>query len=488
MTSPNSSVETQSEILAQTESVCPECLQRIPALRVLRGENVYLEKACPEHGFFRTVVWRGEPGLKKWVRPKKPAAPLNPFTQVQQGCPYDCGLCPDHQAHTCCILFEVTQRCDLRCPVCFANVGHQIPYDPDLSTLEQWFKRLLEAGGPYNIQLSGGEPCMRNDLPEIIKIGRSLGFTYFQLNTNGLRIARDEKYLEALVQAGLKAVFLQFDGTEDSIYQQLRGRKLLEEKIKAIQHCASQDVGCVLVPTLVPGVNSENLGKIIELALHYHPSVRGVHIQPISYFGRYSDIVGISPSNMKHASKPTDISDSQRITIPEVIRAIEEQTQGSIKSENFRPPGAENAMCSFHGNFIRMPDGELRSLTHHNPTSSCCCKTEDAAEGVVRLRSFVARQWSYPKTNLQLPITESPSLGEWDILLERSITHSFCISGMAFQDAWNLDLERLRGCCVHTISADGRIVPFCAYNLTDRSGRSLYRNNFPNQSHSKMIV
>jgi uncharacterized radical SAM superfamily Fe-S cluster-containing enzyme len=292
-----------TEILSNTESVCPECLDRIPAVRVLRGEDVYLEKTCPEHGEFSTVIWRGKPDFTSWVRPKIPSFPKNPFTGVNRGCPYDCGLCPDHRQHTCCVLLEVTHRCDLHCPVCFADSGNDRHTDWSMSEIANWYERLMASGGPFNVQLSGGEPCMRDDLPEIIRLGRSYGFTFFQLNTNGLRLSHDNDYIEELRAAGLSTIFLQFDGTHDVIHKQLRGRELVDKKMAVIERCAELDLGVVLVPTLVPGVNTKDIGNIIHLALEHMPTVRGVHFQPISYFGRY----------------PVSPNDAMRITIPEVM-------------------------------------------------------------------------------------------------------------------------------------------------------------------------
>lgn len=451
-------------ILSETESVCPECLARIPAQHVARGEDIYLRKTCPDHGEFSAVIWRGQPAFASWARPKLPSYPEAPFTAADQGCPYDCGLCPDHRQHTCSVLLEVTAACDLGCPVCFADAGHHPAADPDLTTLAGWYRRVRDAGGPFNIQLSGGEPCLRDDLPEIIALGRSLGFTFFQLNTNGLRLARDPDYLRRLQEAGLSTVFLQFDGTRDAIHARLRGRALADQKQAAIENCIRQGVSVVLVPTLVPGVNTDDIGAIIEFALRYAPLVRGVHFQPISYFGRYD--------HGRHA--PTD---HERITIPEVISAIAAQTHGAIRRESFRPPGCENARCSFHGNFVVMPDGQLIPLTTHAAAQSCCTPGP-AKEGAARAREFVALHWSTPVQPAATPaqVAFQPSLGGWDAFLERAQTHAFCISGMAFQDAWTLDLERLRDCCIHVLSSDGRLVPFCAYNLTARGGRALYRN------------
>jgi 7,8-dihydro-6-hydroxymethylpterin dimethyltransferase len=460
-----------SRILSQTESVCPECLRRISAARIERDENVYLEKDCPEHGHFSTVVWRGKPAFSSWVRPKTPSFPKHPFTEVRLGCPYDCGLCPEHEQQSCCVLLEVTQRCDLHCPVCFADAANKsqrgLPPDLTMGEIDDWYKRLLEAGGPFNIQLSGGEPCVRKDLPDIISLGRSHGFTFFQLNTNGLRLAGDSAYLAELKSAGLSTVFLQFDGTTDVIYQRIRGRALFEKKMAVIEHCAEQGVGMVLVPTLIPGINTQDIGNVLRLALAHMPTVRGVHFQPISYFGRYE----VAPVPGRGPQEPRD---EDRVTIPEVIRAIEEQTEGLFQSSALCPPGGENAQCSFHGNYVLMPDGALKALTRHKE-EACCCTPTPAAEGAVRSREFVAEHWSAPIAMMDIPVFGGPSLGEWDVFLERKRTHTFCVSGMAFQDAWTLDLDRLRDCYIHTASPDGRLVPFCAYNLTDRQGRSLYR-------------
>jgi uncharacterized radical SAM superfamily Fe-S cluster-containing enzyme len=447
-------------VISMTESVCPECLAKIPAERIARGGDIYLRKICPEHGAFETVIWRGSPAYTTWEKPKIPAFPANPFTLVEKGCPYDCGLCSDHRQQPCCVLLEVTQRCDLGCPLCFASSGKSLEKDPDISVIESWYKKLLEAGGPFNIQLSGGEPCMRDDLPEIIALGKSKGFAFFQVNTNGLRLAKDANYLLRLKEAGLSTVYLQFDGTEDKINEKIRGQKLLSEKIAVIEHCAELQIGIILVPTIVPGINDTNIGEILRFALKYHPAVRGVHFQPISYFGRYPN----APQN------------SDRITLPEIIRSLEAQTNGLIRIENFKPSGGENAHCSFHGNFVVMPDSSLKPLTRHEP-QSCCCESASAQEGRIKAQAFVARNWAAPAIEKSAASSAGFSFGEWDTFLTRARTHIISISGMAFQDAWTLDLDRVRECYIITVSPDGRLIPFCAYNLTSRGGKTLYRND-----------
>jgi uncharacterized radical SAM superfamily Fe-S cluster-containing enzyme len=456
---PEQIMKPDPKVISTTESLCPECLERIPADLILRDGDTYLRKSCAEHGPFETVIWRGSPTYESWEVPKIPTYPEKPFTAVEKGCPYDCGLCPDHQQQPCCVLLEVTQRCDLGCPLCFANAGCSTEDDPDLPTIRFWFQNLMTAGGPFNIQLSGGEPCLREDLPEIITLGKSLGFTFFQVNTNGLRLASDINFLKKLKDAGLSTVYLQFDGTHDVIYEKIRGHKLLLSKIAAIENCAKLQIGVVLVATVVPGINNPELGNILKLALQYHPMVRGVHFQPVSYFGRY----------------PRPPQNQDRITLPEIITLLEEQTEGLVKKENFKPSSGENAHCSFHGNFVVMPDGSLKPLSHHEP-GSCCSKPMTAQEGRIKAQTFVSRMWAAPPADAPTQ-TNIPNLGEWDIFLARARTHMFSISGMAFQDSWTIDLERLRDCYILTVAPDGRLVPFCAYNLTSQQGKALYRGN-----------
>ena len=441
----------------KTASVCPVCLQRIPAERVFYEDEVYLEKTCPDHGFFKTILWRGEPAYPTWFREKIPNHPDHPFHQPQKGCPFDCGLCASHRQEPCCVLLEVTQNCDLACPVCFASAGGQKSVDPGLNVVQTWYQRMLDAGGPFNIQLSGGEPCTRDDLPEIIRMGKSLGFSYFQVNTNGLRLSTDVDFLRSLKTAGLNVVYLQFDGTNDQIYQTIRGRVLLQHKIRCIQNCADLRIGVVLVPTIVPGVNDRDLGGIIRFALDHQPAVKGIHFQPVTYFGRY----------------PQPPENADRITIPELLRGFEEQTDGLVHYTDFHPKGSENSYCSFTGNYLIQPDGSLQFI-QSNETSCGCHKADDAKASVKRARDFVARHWVYHEPPSQSSST-TYSLGGWDQVLERARDHHFSISGMAFQDAWNLDLELLQDCCIAIAAPNGDLVPFCSYNLTNTQGQTLYR-------------
>ena len=208
-----------------TESVCPVCLRRIPAEYVLDPAeegipSVLLRKECPEHGVFSVPVWRGMPDFRSWVRDKTPSHPRHPFVERERGCPFDCGLCPDHAQHTCTGLIEVTGRCNLRCPVCYASAGEQVAPEPSLERIAFQMDRLRQASGACNVQLSGGEPTVRDDLPEIIHMAKARGFALIQCNTNGLRLGTEPGYAVSLREAGLDSVYLQCDAADDAAHEQ----------------------------------------------------------------------------------------------------------------------------------------------------------------------------------------------------------------------------------------------------------------------------
>jgi len=464
---------TDAVTVSNTESICPVCLRRIAAERVAEGDAVYLRKSCPEHGEYKTIIWRGLSTYKSWGDGNRaPSRPLVCGSKIDKGCPFDCGLCPDHRQHTCCVVLDVTERCNLACPVCFASAGASGRPDPGVDEIEGWCRSLLASGGTFGIHLSGGEPTVRRDLPEIIRKIRALGFSYIQLNTNGLRLGAEENYAGELKDAGLSCVFLQFDGSTDEVMQQIRGRDLLKTKLAAIHNCGAHELGVVLVPTLIPGVNTGEIGAILRAAISLAPAVRAVHFQPVSYFGRY----------------PNTPRDADRITIPEVIQMIDEQTSGQFPAAHFYPASGENPYCSFHGKFWLYPDGKIVPAARP-AVVSCCGSVSDPAlvqlgtvnqtpgEGARRAQRFVAQHWKFPAGTPSPSCENSGQFGvaSFDEFLAEK-KNTFCISGMAFQDAWNLDLERLRECFLHVLSPEQQLVPLCAYNLTACNGRTLYRS------------
>jgi len=438
-------------VFGKTESVCPVCLRVLEAKYRSDESGVSLDKRCPEHGPFSALVWEGDlRSYFAWNSDNGAAEAPVDARGAEKGCPYDCGLCEEHRSKGCCVLLELTSRCDLCCPVCFASAGGKAAAEPGLDELAAQYDYLMAHGGPFNIQLSGGEPTQREDLPEILRLGREKGFTFFQLNTNGLRLADEPGYAETLKAAGLSTVFLQFDGLSDAVYKTLRGRPLLAEKERAVANCAAAGLGVVLVPVIAAGVNEDEVGGILRYALEHMPAVRGVHFQPLSYFGRCP---------LPRPEKP--------VTIPKMLRLIEEQTAGRMRASDFAGGGAENPYCSFHASYLRREDGSLRPLRHKAESGCCCVSSDDSREAVAGQWSGEAEEFAEDGALL-----ETSSL---DAFLEHARLNTFAVSGMVFQDAWNLDLKRLRRCYICEVDPRWGMVPFCAYNLTDTEGRSLYR-------------
>ena len=434
----------------RTKSVCPVCLRVLEAQKTVGEHGIYLNKTCPEHGAFSALIWEGS--IKEYFMWNGESSAIDPPVngkEPQRGCPNDCGLCSAHLRKGCCMLLELTRRCNLECPVCYASAG-KCGDDPNIEDIERQYDVLMAHGGPFNIQLSGGEPTLREDLPEIIWLGRQKGFTFFQLNTNGIRLAAEPDYAKSLKAAGLNTVFLQFDGMSDAVYEALRGRPLLREKLAAIESCAAAGLGIVLVPVIAPGVNEEEAGGILRLAMTRMPYVRGVHFQPLSYFGRCA---------LKRAERP--------VTIPRMLRLIEKQTEGMMKYADFCGGGAESPYCSFHASYMRCGDGSLRLLGRRG--GSCCTTSDDS-------RSSVAGQWSWAEGDTEAAQKKSGAeTASLDEFLEYARRNTFAVSGMVFQDAYDLDLERLMRCHICEVDPRHGMVPFCAYNLTDPEGLALYR-------------
>ena len=424
------------EEMRHTYSVCPVCLKRIPAKREERDGQIYLVKTCPDHGTFSSVIWRNKRKFADW-RGERPAVGEN----ENLNCPAGCGLCAEHRRATCCTLLEITARCNMNCTFCFAEPDGA--KDPSLDTVKRWI----------------------DDLPEIVAYAKQVGCKYVQLNSNGLRLAEDEAFVKRLADAGLSFVFMQFDGVDDAVYEKLRRRLMLEVKKRAIEQCGRYGIGVTLVPVIVPGVNTEQIGDILRFAIQRSPYVRGVHFQPVSYFGRIPELP----------------ADDDRYTLDELLEAVVSQSGGLIKEEQIAPSCCDHPMCGFHGDFIVMPGDKLMPLTNYSgktetePEGEGCCCGPDPAE---KNREFVGRRWERrdleetcccgekePESEACCCGEESVDITNMEDFLKRAKSHGFTITSMAFQDAGNLDIERLRQCSLH-VYKDGKKIPFCAYYLS----------------------
>ncbi len=420
--------------IRNTRSVCPVCLRNLPAeLKEEESGRIVLEKRCPAHGAFRVPVWEGRMDFERWLLGTPPLP-----TGAALRCPDDCGLCPEHEIGSCCVLLEVTERCNLRCRFCFAR-GGEGAREPSLDELKAAVRDIARRCGEPLLQLSGGEPTLRDDLPALVRFAKETGIRTVQLNTNGLRLAREPDYAEHLAEAGLDIVFLQFDGTRDGIFETLRGAPMLKEKTEAIRVCDALRLGVTLVPTVVPGVNDGELGAIVRFAAGAVPAVRGVHFQPVSYFGRF----------------PKAPDEGDRYTLDRLMAALSEQA--GIPAESFMPSRCDHPLCGFHASFLVEPGGALRplsSITQSSPRRGCERDNRD----------YVARHWRRAPDEPK-PASCGDGETDFDAFLYRLRHESLTLSAMVFQDAMNLNLERLRRCSLHVYER-GAIKPFCARYLT----------------------
>ena len=447
-------------VIRRTRSVCPVCLKNIPAvLEQEENGRIYMSKSCESHGSFRTLIWQGGMDFAAWSRGGAELAEGQGLS-----CPGNCGLCGEHESGSCCVLLEVTDRCNLHCRYCFADPkcsAADASSDPAFEELEEQIRDLAGRCGQPLLQLSGGEPTLRDDLPELVRAARSAGCSYVQVNTNGIRLAQDPEYVRALAEAGLDIVFLQFDGTREEIYEQLRGRDLLAQKLRAIEHCGRAGIGVTLVPTVVPGVNDRDLGELVRFAAEHMPDVRGIHFQPVSYFGRIPGGAaggGVAGGSASGSSTSASIPE-ERYTLDRLMTDLAEQA--GFPTEVFQPSRCDHPLCGFHAQFLVRPDGTLRAISHFDHSS--------AQRGTARdNREYVGRHWRRPEEEAApagLRDSELADEMDFDTFLYCLRHRSLTLSAMAFQDAMNLNIERLHRCTLHVYDG-GLVKPFCARYLT----------------------
>ena len=443
-----------SNKIGETNSLCPQCLKTIPAVKIAEDDKIYLVKTCPEHGEFKVLIWTGVEDYKDLLRYKAEFSRPAKYAVKESGeCPQICGLCPDHRQHTCIVVLEVTNSCNLKCPICFASANERYRFHPSLEEIKKMYETIVsDVPHPICIQISGGEPTIRDDLPEIVRMGKKMGVDYVELNTNGVRLGQDIEFLRSIKEAGVDSLYFSFDGLHSDIYMKTCGKDLLESKLKAIENCAQVGMGITLVTVVSPNINQDKVGEVIQFAKKWIPTVKGIHFQPMSYFGRY----------------PIDPDNKDRITIPDLLREIEKQTKGELRADNFIPTSCSNVHCDAKSMSVLMEDGSLFPLTHR-----AMGPPKDTKEIATKTRKEVSDLWRFIDEQMGEPETEE---GTWGSFIERAKTSYLTVSTMAFQDAWTVETERLCNCCIHTVTPDGRLIPFCLFNINSKDGRTLYRH------------
>ncbi|PYU02299.1 MAG: radical SAM protein, partial [Acidobacteria bacterium] len=293
-------------------TICSKCFRKLEGKIVFQDDKVYLLKRCPEHGAERVLIADDVDYYRRCreVFIKKPEMPLIYNTPVKWGCPYDCGLCTDHEQHSCLSLVELTDSCNLRCPVCYAGSGPERTEHRSLALIEKMLDAVVRnEGHPDVVQLSGGEPTLHPDFFTIVKLAKARPIRHLMVNTNGLKIAQDEEFVKRLAEIEDFEVYLQFDSFEREALLDLRGGDLRGIRERAIERLNQYNISTTLVATLRKGLNDGEIGKMIDYALA-QPCVRGVTLQPIQDAGR---LLKFDPA-------------TDRLTLTEVRRKILEQT------------------------------------------------------------------------------------------------------------------------------------------------------------------
>ena len=468
--------------IKQTKSLCPECLKVIPATIYEKDGKVYLKKTCQEHGDFSDLYWGDYEQYKRALEYEHLGTKLNnPRTDVEKNCPYDCGICPEHSSHTVLSIIDVTNRCNLSCPICFAHSGAAgYLYEPTQEQIRSMLKN-LRANDPIEppaLQFSGGEPTVRDDLPDLARMAKEMGFRHVEVNSNGLRMAKSVDYCRTLKEAGVSTVYLQFDGVTPDPYIVARGLDLLEVKKKALSNLKKGGFNSVvLVPVLVKGVNDNQIGDIIRFAIEHRDIVRGVNFQPVSITGRI---------NREEREK-------MRITIPDLMQLAEEQTEGLIKQSDWYPVPTVVPFAQFVGKLkdrryiefschphcgmatYLMADGEnVAPITEYFDVDGFLEAIEAASRKLDeghRTRAKMAVATAALK-NIDFGILRRfilPVIWRGDYNSLRKFHYQMIMIGaMHFMDPYNFDLERVNQCVIHYATPDGRIVPFCTMNTLHR--------------------
>lgn len=469
------------QLLRTTKSLCPECMSVIDAQIYEEGGVVYMGKTCEKHGKFEDIYWSDYEIFKRAEKFERIGQGLdNPKTPIKDGCPFDCGICPEHKSQTVLAIIDVTNACNLRCPICFANAetaGYH--YQPSKDQIRDMLKNLRnnKPVPPNALQFSGGEPTMRDDLPDLIRMAKDEGFKHVEVNTNGIRISKDFDYLKSLYEAGASTFYLQFDGMKPGPYIAARGLDLFDTKKKAIENVRKAGIhSLVLVPTLVKGVNDDQVGDIIRFAAKNCDVIRGVNFQPVSITGR------IDRAKLRE----------MRITIPDLLKLAEAQTSGQILPSDFYPipivlpisraigamKGKRYQEFTNHQDCgmatIILPEGDrLVPITRYADIDQFMATMDkiydDCQKGsTLRAKMRLVGATRHVKMSLLGNLLSSVLVhADYDSLGE-FMKKVILIGCMHFMDPYNFDLQRVQRCTIHYALPDGKVIPFCTMNSIHR--------------------
>ncbi len=467
-------------IIKTTKSLCPVCGKVLPADIIEEDGAIWIVRNCPEHGTQKYLYWSDAEMFKQFEEFEGIGGGVeNPQRFADESeCPYACGLCNNHKSSTLLGNIDLTNRCNLDCEFCFANArACGYIYEPSFEEIIDMLKMLRnERPVPCPaIQFSGGEPTLRDDLVEIVQAAHDLEFSQIQLATNGIKLAASKDLVCGLRDAGLSTVYLHFDGTTKET------NRLINISKRVVANCREFGVGIMLVPTIINGVNDHDVGNIIKYAADNVDTIRGVNFQPVAFTGAMS----------------ADQIAQKRVTIPDLLQRIEEQTDGILKKKYFYPvpcvlplthlaeayTGEPQVAFTVHQHcgaatygFVTekgmKPINELvdvdaffaavDEMSERLSKGGTINKYKTLIEGVRDINRSVKNKnelntslWKILKDTLIKQDFESLAEFHWNALF---------VGTMHFMDNFNYDVQRVQRCCIHYATPDGRIIPFCTYN------------------------
>lgn len=453
-----------------TKSICPVCKVVVDAQVNIRDQKVYLRKRCKEHGSFEALVYGDAQMYMDSARFNKPGTiPLTFQTEVVDGCPSDCGLCPEHKQHACLGIIEVNTGCNLDCPICFADSGHQPDgYSITLAQCEAMLDVFVASEGEAEVVMfSGGEPTIHKQILDFVDAAQARPIKAVNLNTNGIRLASDTRFVAELGRRNTSDravnIYLQFDGFDERTHREIRRRDLRTIKQKALDNCAEVGLTVTLVAAVEKGLNEHELGDIIEFGIS-HPAVRSVSFQPVTHSGRHIEfdpLTRLTNSDIIHgiaAQRPQWFQASDFFPVPccfptcrSITYLLTESTPGAPDFGLVPIPRLINVedYLDYVSNRV-VPDTAVREALEKLWSASAFMGTDTSQE---KLNAVATALDCADACGINLP----DAIADLD-------DRAFMIVIQDFQDPYTLNVKQLMKCCVEEITPDGRMIPFCAYN------------------------
>jgi uncharacterized radical SAM superfamily Fe-S cluster-containing enzyme len=440
----------------QTTSLCETCLDLVPAKIIIEEGRVFYLKRCPDHGVQKTLIsddldyWRQQ---KLWIKPGD--RPLMAQTRTEAGCPFDCGLCPDHEQHSCLAIVEINQACNLACPVCFANASDVHGSHLPLATIERMLDALVASEGePDLVQLSGGEPTIHPDFFAILDAVKRRPIRHVMINTNGVRIAQDPDFVARLASyAPRLEVYLQFDSLSDEALLDLRGARLARIRRQALEALEKVGLSTTLVAVVKRGVNDHEVADIVRHALTWS-CVRGVTFQPVQDAGRNDGFEAAE----------------NRVILTQIRREV--ARSGVFGAEDMIPlPCNPDQICIGYG----LRDGDRvtpitsllpRELILEGPNTISYEAYPELRAKILDLLSLATSQANTEEKLAGLLCCLPQAM----VPQELSYANSFRVVILQFLDRYNFDLGTVKRSCVHFVTEAGQIIPFDTYNSFYREG------------------